>query len=289
VTYRGGALRSTKLRDGQTPIEARGTATEMAIGADRTGTERWRRWLPAVLLVAVTVFAFAMGWHRYLSLETIGRNYAALRAFIAAHQLLALLLYFGMYVAVVALSLPGGLVMTLTGGLLFGAVLATPVTVVAATMGATIVFLVARHSFGADRSDAAPWLDKLREGFQDNALSYMLFLRLVPIFPFVVVNLAPALLGVPLSTYVIGTLIGIVPGTLAFSFAGAGLASAIEAQNNLYADCWVRAKSEPGLVCKYGVDPSALVTPELLAGLALLGLVALLPIVAKTWSKRHER
>jgi uncharacterized membrane protein YdjX (TVP38/TMEM64 family) len=261
----------------------------MAIETHRTGTARWRRWLPAVVLVAVTALVFSMGWHRYLSLETIGRNYAALRAFIAAHQLLALLLYFGMYVAVVALSLPGGLVMTLTGGLLFGAVVATPITVVAATAGATIVFLVARHSFGSGRSDAAPWLDKLRAGFQDNALSYMLFLRLVPVFPFVVVNLAPALLGVPLSTYVIGTLIGIIPGTLAFTFAGAGLASVIEAQNNAFTECVARAKSDPGLVCKYGVDASALVTPELLAGLALLGLVALLPIVAKTWSKRHAR
>jgi len=263
--------------------------TQMATETDRTGTERWRRWLPAIVLLAVTALAFAMGWHKVLSLETIGQNYSALRTFIEAHQLLALIVYFAVYVSVVALSLPGGLVMTLTGGLLFGAAIATPITVVAATVGATIVFLVARHSFGTGRSDATPWLDKLRGGFQDNALSYMLFLRLVPIFPFVVVNLAPALLGVPLSTYVLGTLIGIVPGTLAFTFAGAGLASVIEAQNNVYAECIARAKSDPGLVCKYGVDASALVTPELLAGLALLGLVALLPIVAKTWSKRHAR
>ncbi|MBS0243823.1 MAG: TVP38/TMEM64 family protein, partial [Proteobacteria bacterium] len=147
------------------------------------------RWLPLVVIVAAAGLAFAMGWHRYLSFKTIGVNYQTLRTFIDANLILAILAYTGIYVAVVALSLPGALVMTLAGGLLFGWKIAAPATVVAATIGGSILFLVARSSFGetlAHRAGAA--VAKLRDGFQENALSYMLFLRLVPLFPFFVVN-----------------------------------------------------------------------------------------------------
>src|SRR5690606_4729994 len=156
-----------------------------------------RRWLPLVLLLTATGLAFGMGWHRLLTFKAVGLNYEALSDFIGAHLVVALLLYVGAYVAVVALSLPGGLVMTVAGGLLFGWELAAPVTVLSATIGASIIFLVAKTSLGEPlAAKAGPWLGRLRAGFQENALSYLLFLRLVPLFPFFVVNLAPALLGV---------------------------------------------------------------------------------------------
>lgn len=246
------------------------------------------RWLPLAVLGAAMAFAFAMGWHKWLTLEAVGMNYAALRGFIDQNIMVALLVYVAAYVAVVALSLPGGLIMTIAGGLLFGWMIAVPAILVAATTGATIVFLVARSSLGGSLSQStAPWLEKLRSGFKENALSYLLFLRLVPVFPFVVVNLAPALLGVPLSTYIIGTFLGIIPGTTAFAIAGAGLGSVVEAQNAAYADCIARAAADPSVVCTYGVDASALVTPELLAAFAVMGIVALIPVAAKKWSNRH--
>ncbi len=132
----------------------------------------------------------------------------------------------------VSLSLPGAAVLTLSGGLLLGWQLSAPATIIAATIGATITFLVARYAVGdTAAAKAGPWVEKLSAGFRENAFSYLLFLRLVPAFPFFVVNLVPALLGVPLSTYFVATLVGIVPATTAFSFLGSGLGSVVEAQN----------------------------------------------------------
>ncbi len=255
------------------------------IAPARSTTGSYKRWLPLLVILALMAIVFAMGWHKFLSFKTIGLNYEALQAFIADNLVLALLIYAAAYVAVVALSLPGGLIMTLSGGLLFGWQLGAPVTVVSATVGATLIFLVAKSSFGETlAAKAGPWVGKLRKGFQDNALSYLLFLRLVPAFPFVVVNLAPALLGVPLRTYFIGTLVGIIPGTTAYSIAGAGLGSVVEAQNKVYNAC---VASKGAANCEYSVDFSALVTKELVfAGIAL-GFVALIP-VAYNWFKKRN-
>lgn len=248
----------------------------------------WRRYAPLIGLGAVMAIVFGMGWHKLISFETIGRNYETLQNFIAANLPLALGLYMLTYIAVVALSLPGGLIMTLAGGLLFGWQIGAPATVVAATIGATLLFLIARTSLGETlAARAGPWLARLSEGFKENALSYMLFLRLVPVFPFVVVNLAPALLGVPLRTYVLGTFLGIIPGTFAFSFAGSGLGSVVEAQNSVHAACLARQSSEPGLDCPYTIDTGSLITQELVIAFVLIGLVALIPVFAKKWSKRN--
>jgi uncharacterized membrane protein YdjX (TVP38/TMEM64 family) len=241
-----------------------------------------RRYLPVIVLAGLMAFAFAMGWHKYLSLKTVGLNYEQLKGFVADNWALAIFAYAGLYIAVIALSLPGGLIMTLSGGLLFGWLTGAIVTVIAATIGATLVFLIAKTSFGESlAAKAGPWVEKLRDGFKENALSYLLFLRLVPAFPFFAVNLAPALLGVPLSTYVIGTALGIIPGTTAFSVAGAGLASVIEAQNTSYQACLAGAPANPDVDCPYTIDTSALVTTELLAAFTLLGVVALIPIAIK--------
>lgn len=244
------------------------------------------RWLPLIILAALMLLVFAMGWHKYLSFKTIGLNYEALQAFISENLIVALLIYMAAYIAVVALSLPGGLIMTLAGGLLFGWQLGVPATIIAATIGATLIFLIAKSSLGeALAAKAGPWVGKLREGFQQNALSYLLFLRLVPAFPFAVVNLAPALLGVPLRTYVIGTFIGIIPGTAAYSIAGAGLGSVVEAQNKVYNAC-LAAKGEAN--CTYTIDFSALVTKELVIAGVALGFVALIPVVYNWYKKRND-
>lgn len=247
-----------------------------------------KRFLPLIVLALAMAVVFGMGWHKYLSLKTIGLNYESLKTFVADNAVLALLAYGAAYIAVVALSLPGGLIMTLTGGLLFGWLLGAVATVISATLGATLLFLIAKTSFGETlAAKAGPWLAKLRDGFQENALSYLLFLRLVPAFPFFVVNLAPALLGVPLRTYVLGTFFGIIPGTTAFSVAGAGLGSVIEAQNASYQACLAAKPANPDVDCPYSIDTSALVTKELLAAFVLLGVVSLIPIVLKKLRGGH--
>jgi uncharacterized membrane protein YdjX (TVP38/TMEM64 family) len=256
--------------------------------AARTDVSPLKRWLPLIVIVAAAALAFATGLHKYLSFKTIGLNYDYLKGFIAQNLATALALYMLAYVGVVALSLPGALLMTLSGGLLFGWQLGAPATVIAATIGATTLFLVARSSFGetlAARAGAA--VQKLKAGFQENAFSYMLFLRLVPAFPFVVVNLAAAVLGVPLRTYVLGTLIGIIPGTTAYSVAGSGLGSVIEAQNASYQACVAKAGASAATACPYTIDTSALVTKELVLAFALLGVVALIPVALKKWRARN--
>lgn len=258
------------------------------IGKAATKPGGAKRWLPLALLALLMAVAFTMGWHKYLSFKTIGVNYEALQGFIASNLALALLLYVLAYVAVVALSLPGALIMTLAGGLLFGWQLGAPATVIAATLGATIVFLIARTSLGETlAAKAGPSLAKLKDGFNENALSYLLFLRLVPAFPFFIVNLAPALLGVPVRTFVLGTLIGIIPGTTAFSVAGAGLGSVVEAQNQVYNACVAAHPGDAATACTYQIDTSQLVTRELVAAFALLGIVALIPVALKKWGNRH--
>jgi uncharacterized membrane protein YdjX (TVP38/TMEM64 family) len=256
--------------------------------ASPSSSARAKRWLPLILLAAVMALALSMGWHRYLSLETIGLNYDALRSYIAANLVLALLVYIGLYIAIVALSLPVGLIMTLSGGLLFGWQIGAPAAVVGATIGATIVFLIVTSSFGSTLAGkAGPFVAKLRDGFQENALSYLLFLRLVPAFPFVIVNLVPALLGVRLSTFVIGTGLGIVPGTTAYALAGSGLGSVIEAQNAAHKACLAAREANATLACTYSIDLTQIVTRELIwAGIAL-GVVALIPVALKHWSRRH--
>jgi uncharacterized membrane protein YdjX (TVP38/TMEM64 family) len=247
-----------------------------------------RRWLPLLALVALMALVFSMGWHKSLTFKSIGLNYDALKGFIAQNLVAALVLYVFAYIAVVAVSLPGALVMTLTGGLLFGWQLGTPAAVIGATTGATIIFLIVKTSFGeALAAKAGPWLGKLQDGFREHALSYLLFLRLVPALPFFVVNVVPALLGVPLRTFVLATLLGIMPGATAFSVAGAGLGSIVESQNRIYKACLARGPQNPDLACPYTIDTSALVTTEVLVGFALLGVAALIPVAMKTWRKRH--
>lgn len=246
------------------------------------------RWVPLVVIAALTALAFTLGWHRLLSFKTVGLNYDFLKGFITDNFAAAILVYMLIYVSVVALSLPGGLIMTLSGGLLFGWLAGSTAAVIAATIGATLIFLIAKTSFGEVlAAKAGPSVAKLRQGFQDNALSYLLFLRLVPAFPFFVVNLAPALLGVPLRTYVIGTFFGIIPATVAFSVAGAGLGSVVEAQNAVYKACLAAAPSDPDTACPYTINTSELVTPQLLAAFALLGAVALIPVVLKRLRGRN--
>ncbi len=246
-----------------------------------------RHWLTIAVLIVVPCAIFAFGGHKFLTLKTIGLNYETLRAFISENISSAIALYVAVYISVVAFSLPCATVLTLAGGLLFGWKVATPAAVLAATTGATVIFLVARSSLGTVMaSRVGPWLERLRGGFAENALSYLLFLRLVPAFPFVVVNLAAAVLGVRLRTYVLGTFLGIIPGTTAFTVAGAGLGSVIKAQNRSHHACLATMPVDPDVACPYRIDTSALVTKELIVALILLGLVALIPVALKMWRAR---
>jgi uncharacterized membrane protein YdjX (TVP38/TMEM64 family) len=249
------------------------------------GASPWR-YLPLAVLLFALAAVWLSGLTRYLSFEFLLKSRTDLDRLIAANLPLALLTYAAIYILVVALSVPGALILTIAGGFLFGGWTSGAVTVVAATIGATLVFLAARTSLGQTLAHrAGPWMERLRGGFAEDAASYMLFLRLVPVFPFWLVNLAPALLGVGLRTFVWTTLVGVLPGTFAYSLAGAGIDSVSAAQQQAYDAC-IQAGRES---CTLSISPQQLVTRELILAFAAIGLVALIPVAVKKLRMRGKR
>jgi uncharacterized membrane protein YdjX (TVP38/TMEM64 family) len=243
------------------------------------------RLAPVVVLVAVMILVFAMGWHRHLSLETLVRHRMALDAFVAAHYAAALLAFMGAYVVAVSLSIPGSLFLTITAGLLFGTLVGGIAVVIAATIGASVIFLIARSAFSSYVvRRAGPRLSRIVDGFCADAFSYLLFLRLVPLFPFFLVNLAPALVGVRLPVFVAATAIGIIPATFVFASVGAGLDSVIQTQAAMYRACLSSGRGD----CQLDFELSALLTPQLLGALVALGLLALVPVVVKRVFMRRQ-
>ncbi len=221
----------------------------------------WAKLVIIALFVGAIAAFFALGGQHYLSLETVKANRDALLSFTERHFIAALVIAFLVYVGAIALSLPGGLVLSLAMGFLFGRWVGTVLVVIAATVGATLVFLAARYLFAdAARKRLGAVGERLNAGFTENAFSYLLFLRLVPAFPFFLVNLAPAFTAIPVRTYVLATLIGIIPGTFVYVNLGQTLG---------------RIESLQGLVSR-----------ETLLAFGLLGLFALLPVA---WKKLKAR
>ncbi|MEX2165194.1 MAG: TVP38/TMEM64 family protein [Sulfuricaulis sp.] len=211
-----------------------------------------------LILVAGLVAFFAFGGNDLLTLNTIKTHRDQLLAFAQERLWTALLLWGLLYAAVVALSIPGATVLSLAIGFVFGRVTGTLLIVVAATLGAILLFLGARYLFAdaaRERLVRNARAARLLQGFEHRAFHYLLFLRLVPLFPFWMVNLASAFTSVPLRTYALATVIGIIPGSFVFANLGRSLAS-IDSLDNL-------------------------VSWEVLASFGLLGLFALLPIIFK--------
>ncbi len=240
--------------------------------------------LPAIILAAMAI-GYAFGVHKYFTFQAIAENRASLENFTRDNGLLASFIYFLIYVAVVALSFPGAVILTILGGFLFGWLWGGALTVFAATAGASIIFQIARSALGASLAKrAGPFLAKLKSGFETDAFNYLLFLRLVPAFPFWLVNIAPALSNVSLRTFSLATFLGIIPGTFAFSFVGEGLGSVLDAQSAAHATC----VTEKGAAnCPFNIELSSLVTREIIYALVALGVVAVIPVLIKKWKGQN--
>jgi uncharacterized membrane protein YdjX (TVP38/TMEM64 family) len=222
----------------------------------------WRRLIPVLVFVAGLVAFFALGLERYLSIDALRQHRSVLRAWVETSGLLAALVFMAIYIITVAFSLPGATVLTIAGGFLFGSVWGTALVIISATVGATILFSVAKTALGdVFRTKARAWLPSLEAGFREHALSYLLVLRLVPIFPFFIINLVPAFLGVALSTFMLGTFLGIIPGTFVYATVGAGLGSVFDAG---------------GPFSLRGV-----LTPQIVTALVGLAVLAMIPVVYK--------
>jgi uncharacterized membrane protein YdjX (TVP38/TMEM64 family) len=244
-----------------------------------------RRWLPLIVLASVALVIIATGAHRWLSLDAVAMNKGRLEALVTDHFALALLAFMAIYVFVTALSIPGALIMTLVGGMVFPFWVACLAVLVSATMGATILFLVARSSLGdALRNRGGESVARMSAGLREDAASYMLFLRLVPLFPFALVNIAPAIVGVPLKTFVWTTFAGILPGTMAFTLAANTLDGVLDERRAVYDACKTLGQSD----CRLTIDVSTLVSPKLLLAFAALGVIALIPVIAKRIFARRK-
>ena len=192
-------------------------------------SQTWRRLIPAAILLLGLALFLLLDLERYFSFEMLSRNHAVLVSWVAGHMALAALLFVLAYALVVAFSLPVAILITPVGGFLFGVWLGAVLSVIGATLGSVAVFLAARTAFyDLFHARAGAALARLEEGFRRDSFSYLLFLRLVPIFPFWLVNIVPALLGMRLGPYTIATLIGIIPGAIVYSSVGAGFGILID-------------------------------------------------------------
>ncbi len=189
----------------------------------------WMRVLPILVIVSGIVAFFFFDLDRFLSFQALSDHRDFLISWTADHRVLAAAAFIAGYCVMVALSLPGAVWATLAGGFVFGTWIGGLYVVIGATLGATAIFLIARYAL-ADffRAKAGNAVRKMESGFNENALSYMFVLRLVPLFPFWLVNLVPAFLGVTVRTYIIGTFFGIMPGSLVYASVGNGLGAVFE-------------------------------------------------------------
>ena len=229
-----------------------------------------KRLVPLLVLVIGLVLFFAFDLGQYLSWEALKEHQDWLQGRIAELGLLANLILIAIYAVSTAFSVPAGLFLTIVAGFLFGTFAATVSVVIGAAIGATCLFLAARYAlYDYLHAKAGPALLKMEQGFKENAFSYLLVLRLVPLFPFWLVNLVPALLGVPLRIFITATAIGIIPGTFVFASVGNGLGEILAAGET--------------------PDVSVIFEPHVLIPILGLAVLALIPVFYKAWKARKDK
>lgn len=228
----------------------------------------FKRIAPVLLIVALLGVFYAAGLQHLATFQALGRQQASLRAFAAAQPVLAPLAYIVVYAIVVALSVPAGSLLSVCGGMLFGWLAGSCYAVLAATAGAVLVFLAARSALAdivTRRAGGA--IERLRPRLQRDGFNYLLVLRLLPVVPFWLVNLAAPIAGMRLVTFAAGTLIGIIPATSVYVWLGTGFGEALAAGQRL--------------------DLSVIFSASVLLPLLALAGLALLPVGWRAWRTRH--
>ncbi|HXV30078.1 MAG TPA: TVP38/TMEM64 family protein [Sinorhizobium sp.] len=231
------------------------------------------RFVPFALLIAGGVAGYALGLQRYMSLSALVDHREALSAYVGAYPVRSGMAFFVVYVAAVVFSIPAAWVLTMSAGFLFGCLAGGAIAILAATLGASLLFLAARGALGdLLRRRAGRLPERLAEGFRRHAFHYLLILRLAPIFPFFIVNIAPAFFDVKLRTFAIATLLGIVPGAFAYAWLGCGLDEVVA-----HAAASGRALSL-----------SDFATRHISLALLLLALIAALPLAYRRIQSRRK-
>jgi uncharacterized membrane protein YdjX (TVP38/TMEM64 family) len=258
--------------------------TVQGIGLARVGVvsrNLWRRFAAVVggnrqgsiALLAIAgmlgaaIASLALGLDLQGGLELLREHHSWLLGFVTGAPVLASLLFMVIYAAAVAISVPGVAVLTVIGGYLFGWFHGTALVLIAATVGASAVFLLTRSAFGDRlRGRAGPAVQRFADGFRRNALSYGFALNVVPVFPYALIILVPAVCGVPLLTFVAGMFLGLVPGTFLLAGLGDGLDHVLTSGGPLRA--------------------TSFLTPEIVLSLSGLAALALVPVIYQAWRRR---
>jgi uncharacterized membrane protein YdjX (TVP38/TMEM64 family) len=225
--------------------------------------------LAVATMLGAALASLALGLDLQPALELLREHHDWLLGFVSGAPILASLLFMVLYAAAVAISVPGVAILTVIGGYLFGWLHGTALVLIAATAGASAVFLLTRSAFGDRlRARAGPAVQRFADGFRRNALSYGFVLNVVPIFPYALIILVPAVCGVPLLTFVAGMFLGLVPGTFLFAGLGDGL--------------------DHVLTSGVRLRPTSFLTPEIVLSLSGLAALALVPVVYQTWRRRAQ-
>jgi uncharacterized membrane protein YdjX (TVP38/TMEM64 family) len=229
----------------------------------RSDTVRKSKYLiPLVLLAVVGIVLWRSGIAHAVTWNSFARHQAELSAWVGAHRFLAGAAYFGLYTTLVAFSIPESAVVTIAGGLLFGTLIGGTLALLGSTLGAVIIFLVARTAFAKTVSRRArPLIRRIRPGIKRDGFSYLLALRLVPAFPFWLINLGAGAAGMRLVPYAAATLLGIIPGTFIFASIGDGVGSVLAAGGR--------------------PDVSVLFSPRVLGPLIGLAVLSLSPVILR--------
>jgi len=242
------------------------------------------RFAPLFLLIAGGLAISFLGASRYLTLSSIVEGRSALVDFVTDHPIRTIAIYSGLYIVAVVFSVPGGSLLTVAGGMLFGGFFGGIITTIAATIGSLAVFYVARTAFGdwmrrrVER--IGPRIASLTEGFRTNAFYVIVVLRLVPVMPYWASNAVPAMFGVGVWVFIGATLVGLLPWTVSFAFFGAALDGIIEAQEIANPGCAATNSCQ--------LDFSAVTAGPVITGV-VIALLALAPVVVHWWSRRRAR
>ncbi len=235
----------------------------------RIMSQQAKRLIPLTLLILLGALAWLLDLHKYLSFETLQQHQAEIKQLVRTYPFLSVGVYLLLYITLVALSIPGAAIFTIIGGFLFPQPLSTLYVVLGATIGAMLLFYSARFATGdALKRKLGPFYKKMEKGMHKDAASYLLFLRFVPIFPFWVVNLLPAILGVPATTFLWTTAIGIIPGAFAYCQVGEGLGSLLQS--------------------KAPLSLHRLLTTEMKIAFIALGVLSLLPLLLKKLKRQAK-
>ncbi len=246
---------------------------------------RAMRWLPLALLLGLSIAVLVSGAAQLLSLDRLLESRLWLRGVVEADRPRALVLAYLIYVGAVVVSVPATLILTMVCGFLFGVIAGGLVAVCAATTGAAIVFAIGRGP-ASDllRRAAGPRLAALADGFRRDAFGYIVFLRLLPLFPFWMTNLGPAAFGVRLRTFVLATACGLLPGAFVYAATGAGIEDVVAA----HAEAKTACLAAGGLDCTDALSLRALVTPRMVGGLGGLAAFALISIALRRRFARRQ-